>query len=166
MKSVSRPVLLASLLAAALSLPAIADVTATPQPVPAGVTTASLAEQAPVHWVSLAQIAASLDGLPPMAVGFDIDDTLLFSSPGFYRGKQEFSPKDESYLKNPAFWEKMNNGWDAFSVPKQVGKALIAMHLKRGDSIYFVTGRSATRTETVTQTLQQTMGIRPIGSIR
>lgn len=159
MKFVSRPVLLASLLAAVLSLPAVADVTATPQPAPAGVTTASLAEQAPVHWVSLAQIAASLDGLPPMAVGFDIDDTLLFSSPGFYRGKQEFSPKDESYLKNPAFWEKMNNGWDAFSVPKQVGKALIAMHLKRGDSIYFVTGRSATRTETVTQTLQQTMGI-------
>ncbi len=94
-----------------------------------------------------------------MAVGFDIDDTLLFSSPGFYRGKQEFSPNDESYLKNPAFWEKMNNGWDAFSMPKEVGKALIAMHLKRGDHIYFVTGRSATKTETVSQTLQQTMNI-------
>ncbi len=29
-----------------------------------------------------------------MAVGFDIDDTVLFSSPGFYRGKLEFSPND------------------------------------------------------------------------
>ncbi|WP_429105498.1 acid phosphatase AphA [Aeromonas allosaccharophila] len=159
MKHLSRPALLASLLAAALSLPALAGEAATVQPIPAGVTTVTLAQQAPIHWVSVEQIAKSLDGLPPMAVGFDIDDTLLFSSPGFYRGKQEFSPNDESYLKNPAFWEKMNNGWDAFSIPKEVGKALIAMHLKRGDHIYFVTGRSATKTETVSQTLQQTMSI-------
>ncbi|MFR9719789.1 hypothetical protein ACL00X_10575 [Aeromonas diversa] len=53
-----------------------------------------LAHQAPVHWVSADQIAASLAGQPPMAVGFDIDDTRLFSSPGFYRGKHEFSPHD------------------------------------------------------------------------
>lgn len=159
MKHISRPALLASLLAAALSQPAVAGQAATVQPIPAGVTTVTLAQQAPIHWVSVEQIAKSLDGLPPMAVGFDIDDTLLFSSPGFYRGKQEFSPNDESYLKNPAFWEKMNNGWDAFSMPKEVGKALIAMHLKRGDHIYFVTGRSATKTETVSQILQQTMNI-------
>ncbi|MCX7133832.1 acid phosphatase AphA [Aeromonas sp.] len=156
MPAFPRLALLASLLAATLSLPALADQVVTS---PTGVTTVTLARQAPIHWVSVAQIATSLDGLPPMAVGFDIDDTLLFSSPGFYRGKQEFSPNDESYLKNPAFWEKMNNGWDAFSVPKEVGKALIALHLKRGDHIYFVTGRSATRTETVSRTLQQTMGI-------
>ncbi|MDM5132686.1 acid phosphatase AphA [Aeromonas piscicola] len=156
MPAFPRLALLASLLAATLSLPAMADQAVTS---PTGVTTVTLARQAPIHWVSVAQIATSLDGLPPMAVGFDIDDTLLFSSPGFYRGKQEFSPNDESYLKNPAFWEKMNNGWDAFSVPKEVGKALIALHLKRGDHIYFVTGRSATRTETVSRTLQQTMGI-------
>ena len=156
MPAFSRLTLIASLFAATFSLPALADQIVTS---PAGVTTVTLAQQAPVHWVSVEQIAKSLDGLPPMAVGFDIDDTLLFSSPGFYRGKQEFSPNDESYLKNPAFWEKMNNGWDAFSMPKEVGKALIAMHLKRGDHIYFVTGRSATKTETVSQTLQQTMGI-------
>lgn len=156
MPAFPRLALLASLLAATLSLPAMADQAVTS---PTGVTAVTLARQAPIHWVSVAQIATSLDGLPPMAVGFDIDDTLLFSSPGFYRGKQEFSPSDESYLKNPAFWEKMNNGWDAFSVPKEVGKALIALHLKRGDHIYFVTGRSATRTETVSRTLQQTMGI-------
>ena len=96
--------------------------------------------------MSVTQIARSLDGLLPMAVGFDIDDTLLFSSPGGYRGKQAFSPNGESDLKNPAFWEKMSNGWDAFSVPKEVGKALIAMHFPRGDHIYFVTGRSANST--------------------
>ena len=48
----------------------------------------------------------------------------------------------------------MNNGWDEFSIPKEVARSLIAMHVKRGDSIYFVTGRSQTKTETVSKTLQ------------
>jgi len=127
---------------------------ANPAPLYPGVNVAQLAQQSPVHWVSVAQIENSLVGRPPIAVGFDIDDTVLFSSPGFYRGQKEFSPGKEDYLKNPKFWEKMNNGWDDFSMPKEVAKQLIDMHLKRGDSIYFVTGRSQTKTETVTKTLQ------------
>lgn len=125
-----------------------------PTPLYTGTTAAILAEQAPIHWVSVAQIENSLMGRPPMAVGFDIDDTVLFSSPGFWRGKKMYSPDSEAYLKNPEFWEKMNNGWDEFSMPKEVGRQLIAMHIKRGDSIYFVTGRSQTKTETVSKTLQ------------
>ena len=119
-----------------------------------GIDAATLAQQTPIHWVSVAQIENSLLGQPPMAIGFDIDDTVLFSSPGFWRGKKQFSPHSEAYLKTPEFWEKMNNGWDEFSIPKEVARALIAMHVKRGDSIYFVTGRSQTKTETVSKTLQ------------
>lgn len=74
-----------------------------PSPLNPGTNVARLAEQAPVHWVSVAQIENSLAGRPPMAVGFDIDDTVLFSSPGFWRGKKIFSPESEDYLKNPAF---------------------------------------------------------------
>lgn len=125
-----------------------------PTPLYTGTTAAILAEQAPIHWVSVAQIENSLTGRPPMVVGFDIDDTVLFSSPGFWRGKITYSPDSEAYLKNPEFWENMNNGWDDFSIPKEVARALIAMHVKRGDSIYFVTGRSQTKTETVSKTLQ------------
>ena len=125
-----------------------------PSPLNPGTNVARLAEQAPIHWVSVAQIENSLAGRPPMAVGFDIDDTVLFSSPGFWRGKKTFSPESEDYLKNPVFWEKMNNGWDEFSMPKEVARQLIAMHVKRGDSIWFVTGRSQTKTETVSKTLQ------------
>lgn len=51
----------------------------TPQPLWVGTNVAQLAEQAPIHWVSVAQIENSLLGRPPMAVGFDIDDTVLFS---------------------------------------------------------------------------------------
>lgn len=125
-----------------------------PAPLNPGVSVAQLAQQVPIHWVSVAQIENSLLGRPPIAVGFDIDDTVLFSSPGFYRGQKEYSPGKQDYLKNPEFWEKMNNGWDEFSMPKEVAKSLIAMHLRRGDSIYFVTGRSQTKTETVTKSLQ------------
>lgn len=125
-----------------------------PSPLYPGTDVAKLAEQAPIHWVSVAQIENSLMGHPPMAVGFDIDDTVLFSSPGFWRGQKTYSPDSQDYLKNPEFWEKMNNVWDAFSIPKEVARSLIAMHVKRGDSIYFVTGRSQTKTETVSKTLQ------------
>ena len=124
-----------------------------PSPLNPGTNVARLAEQAPIHWVSVAQIENSLAGRPPMAVGFDIDDTVLFSSPGFWRGKKTFSPESEDYLKNPVFWEKMNNGWDEFSIPKEVARQLIDMHVRRGDAIFFVTGRSPTKTETVSKTL-------------
>ncbi len=100
-----------------------------PSPLNPGTNVAKLAEQAPIHWVSVAQIENSLAGRPPMAVGFDIDDTVLFSSPGFWRGKKTFSPESEDYLKNPVFWEKMNNGWDEFSIPKEVARQLIDMHV-------------------------------------
>jgi acid phosphatase (class B) len=40
-----------------------------PTPVYTGTTAAILAEQAPIHWVSVAQIENSLMGRPPMAVG-------------------------------------------------------------------------------------------------
>ncbi len=66
-----------------------------PSPLNPGTNVARLAEQAPIHWVSVAQIENSLAGRPPMAVGFDIDDTVLFSSPGFWRGKKTFSPESE-----------------------------------------------------------------------
>ncbi|MBD2796028.1 acid phosphatase AphA [Xenorhabdus sp. 18] len=130
-----------------------------PEQVDSGVTAAGLAQRQAVHWVSVGQIERSLKDQPAMAVGFDIDDTVLFSSPGFYRGKLEYSPNDNSYLKNPAFWQKMNNEWDKFSLPKQVGIDLVQMHLKRGDDIYFITGRAKTKTEAVTQYLQEALHI-------
>lgn len=113
-----------------------------------------------VHWISVKQIAEKLKGKPPMAVGFDIDDTVLFSTPGFYRGKQEFSPNGFSYLHEQKFWDKMNCEWEKFSLPKQIGKELIAMHQKRGDQIYFITGRTASKCEITTQYLKDVFGIK------
>ena len=68
-----------------------------PSPLYPGTDVAKLAEQAPIHWVSVAQIENSLLSHPPMAVGFDIDDTVLFSSPGFWRGQKTYSPDSQDY---------------------------------------------------------------------
>ena len=125
-----------------------------------GVTSAELMNRAAVHWVSVDSIRESLKDMPPMAVGFDIDDTVLYSSPGFVKGKAEFSPDSNDYLENPEFWTKMNSGWDEFSVPKRVAKELIKMHQERGDTIYFVTARPHTKGEKVTEIIQKTFDIK------
>ncbi len=64
----------------------------TPQPLWTGTNMAKLAEQAPIHWVSVAQIENSLLGRQPMAVGFDIDDTVLFSSQDSGAGRKPIHP--------------------------------------------------------------------------
>ncbi len=122
-------------------------------------------EPAQLHWVSVKEIEKSLEGKPPMAVGFDVDDTVLFSSPGFYRGQQMFSPNGYSYLKSQKFWDKMNCGWDKFSLPKQIGQELIDMHQKRGDQIYFITGRNPSQCEITTQYLKDTFDIKDMHKV-
>ncbi|MFC3023759.1 acid phosphatase AphA [Vibrio zhugei] len=112
-----------------------------------------------LNMVSVADLKKELAGKPPMAVGFDIDDTTLFSSPVFYRGQQEFSPNGYSYLTNQKFWDKANCGWDKFSMPKHIAQQLIAMHQKRGDDIYFITGRTGSKCHFTTTYIQKTFHI-------
>jgi len=113
-----------------------------------------IAEQkSDIHWITIQDLISSLEGQPAMNVGFDIDDTVLFSSPGYYYGMQKYSPGENSFLRIDEFWEEMNNGLDRFSIPKECAKALIEMHRKRGDSVYFITARTPTKTETVTDLL-------------
>ncbi|MDD7805153.1 MAG: acid phosphatase AphA [Endozoicomonas sp. (ex Botrylloides leachii)] len=133
------------------------------QPAPVkstGVTSAQLMKRAAVDWVTVDEIKQSLKGKPPMAVGLDIDDTTLFSSPGYFRGKMEYSPNSDAYLKNPAFWKKMNGGWDNFSIPKTIAKKLIKMHEARGDTIYFITARPYTKGEKVTAIIKRDFHIK------
>ncbi|WP_108649610.1 acid phosphatase AphA [Dongshaea marina] len=147
-----------ALAGASVTMPAQAAATDALNP---GVTMNQLTNRQPIHWVSVEQIAASLKGKPAMNVGFDIDDTLLFSSPAFFHGKQVFSPGSNDYLKNPKFWEKVSNGWDKFSIPKESARQLIKMHLERGDHLYFITGRPrpGSGKEDVTEILQKDFSI-------
>ena len=112
-----------------------------------------------VHWITLEQLSGSLGNTAPMAVGFDIDDTVLFSSPCFYEGQQKYSPGSNDYLKNNAFWTETNGGCDRYSIPKDVARALIAEHQRRGDTLFFITARPQTEGEQLTQILRETFAI-------
>lgn len=117
-------------------------------------------QPADIHWITLDTLSSSIQKDAPMAVGFDIDDTVLFSSPCFYAGQQKYSPGSNDYLKNTEFWTETNGGCDRYSIPKDVARSLIAMHQQRGDTLYFITGRPHTEGEQVTTILQQAFGIK------
>lgn len=112
-----------------------------------------------ICWITFEELAASLQGMPPMAVGFDVDDTVLFSSPGFYYGMNKYSPGSTRFMQSDTFWQEMNNELDAFSIPKEIARRLIDLHKSRGDTIYFVTARPATPTEQLTPLLAKIFDI-------
>ena len=118
-----------------------------------------LVEQ-PIHWISVEQLKKELEGKAPINVSFDIDDTVLFSSPCFYHGQQKYSPGKHDYLKNQDFWNEVNAGCDQYSIPKQIAIDLINMHQARGDQIYFITGRTAGDKDGVTSVLQKAFNIK------
>lgn len=132
-----------------------------------GVTTSELLATAPVHWVSVDQIAASLEGQPPIVVGFDVDDTVLFSSPCFYYGKMKYSPTSEDYLKMDAFWTDIHtNNCDQYSIPKDVARKLIDLHTARGDEIFFITGRTrGSGGETLTAAIKKAFNIEKMNDV-
>ena len=147
-----------------LAAPAFAEDVSNLNP---GITTSEILATAPVHWVSVDQIAASLEGQPPMAVGFDVDDTVLFSSPCFYYGKMKYSPTSEDYLKMDAFWTDIHtNNCDQYSIPKDVARKLIDLHTARGDDIYFITGRTrGSGGETLTAAIKKAFNIEKMNDV-
>ncbi|OBX04918.1 acid phosphatase [Gallibacterium genomosp. 3] len=125
-----------------------------------GTNAREMLQQAPIHWVSIEQIKKSLEGKGPINVSFDIDDTVLFSSPCFYYGQQKYSPNGFEYLKKQEFWDEVNAGCDKYSIPKEAAKELIKMHQERGDSVYFITGRTAGKVDGVTPILEKALGVK------
>lgn len=95
-----------------------------------------------VNYVSVEDIEKSLEGKKPINVSFDIDDTVLFSSAYFQYGKTVISPGSFDYLKDQKFWDMVADMGDQHSIPKESMKKLIKMHIKRGDNIFFITGRT------------------------
>jgi acid phosphatase (class B) len=110
---------------------------------------------------------------PPIVVGFDVDDTLIFSAPAFNALEPAYPanvirPKDYAAL-TPAqrrqyheFWNRLNEEYDDRSIPKRIGKQLLELHLRRGDDIYIISRRQGTvpPTNTVTHRLERMFGIR------
>jgi acid phosphatase (class B) len=126
-------------------------------------TTAVTVASKPVKYVTIEQIKASLPP-EPVVVGFDIDDTVLFSSPGFYYGLfNHDGPRRSNKYGNPdtlwtckAFWNDMNGKFDKFSIPKASAQDVILMHRQRGDTIVFITARDSSQANIVPKILAET----------
>ena len=135
----------------------------------AGLTSFASAEEIKTfnkfYTISIADIEKSLPK-EPISIGLDVDDTALFSSPGFYyafnnhdgaNGENIYGKKP---LSNMKFWEDLCTKFDRFSMPKNSTKALLEMHKKRGDRIYFITARpDASPNEILTDQLHQAFGL-------
>ena len=110
-------------------------------------------------------------GLPkaPIAVGFDVDDTLLFSSPGYYYGATNTDGPGGSnkygadYHGSKAFWVDMNSRLGQFSIPKLVAGEALRRHFARGDRIYIITARPPSRGEKVSALLQRVFKVKLAG---
>ena len=106
------------------------------------------------------EIAASLPE-KTISVGFDVDDTVLFSSPGFYYafsntdGPNGSNKYGDRPLSSDQFWKDQSCDFDRFSMPKESAREILAMHQKRGDKIYFITARPPVKGEILTRHLHR-----------
>lgn len=132
-----------------------------------------------IRWTDLATLAATLPPAP-LDVVFDVDDTVLFTSPGFQWGTRTYGaevvkagapvreadlPSDDARRRFREFWSKMNNELDQWSVKKWIAVELIKLHKMRGDRIHFVTKRVRTGSEKVTELIAKTFdlaGMEPV----
>lgn len=96
--------------------------------------------------ITLEDLEATLPPAP-VRVGFDVDDTVLFSQPGFFYAKtNRDGPSGENRygerpLDNEVFWTDQLEEHDKFSMPKKIALKLLQLHKERGDEIHFVTAR-------------------------
>ena len=90
----------------------------------------------------------------PISIGFDVDDTILFSTPafeqGFKSGEKPFSQK---------FWEIVNNSDRQYSIVKKKTEQIIKEHQKNGATIYVITAREPYNVDGLKNFLGDRLGI-------
>lgn len=126
----------------------------------------------PGRWISLETLDRSLPPAPA-AVGFDIDDTLMFTSPGFNMvlygkdasGVNPYGANQRAVVANPKAWEDLHTVHDAYALPKDIGKRLLDLHKRRGDKIYLITARVGIKGELLEQRVRQLFGVELAGPL-
>lgn len=109
--------------------------------------------------VTIAQIESTLPE-HPIAVGFDVDETLICSTPTWYYlatnhdGPEGSNKYGGQVRTHPDFWADANR-LDGFSIPKQAARDLLALHRRRGDRICIITSRVRTPDEQLSLILRQ-----------
>jgi acid phosphatase (class B) len=92
-----------------------------------------------------------------LKVGFDVDDTLLFSSPGFDRAKARKDVKPYSWL----FWRIVNESDAELSTVKKKTREILEKHKAEGAEIFVVTARHPHGGEELMRYLYRELGVPP-----
>ncbi len=113
--------------------------------------------------VTVAQVESTLPN-HPISVGFDVDETMICSTPVWYylatnhEGPGWSNKYGNQVRQHPDFWADANR-LDSFSIPKQAARDLIALHKRRGDHICVITMRIQTPGEQLTSTLRRELSL-------
>jgi acid phosphatase (class B) len=86
-------------------------------------------------------------------VGFDLDDTLLFSTPAFKVGF------DTAPFDTYDFWVAVNTSDDGRSTIKTSVKAIYDSHVDNGDTVYIITARKDIDSDAVRNVCHELFGI-------
>jgi len=116
--------------------------------------------------VSVEDIKESLDGLGPITAGLDIDETTFFTESIYYYGLTNIDGPNGTNLygsdplRNPEFISKVNNEFVGQYIPKKGAEDVISMHLSRGDNVVFITKKTSSEEEQITEYITSVFGIK------
>ncbi len=108
----------------------------------------------PAEFIDIKSYKRQFANKKAMNIGFDIDDTIWFSSAPFFNATNEYGHNFPA-----EFWETMNTSLDKYSIPKTIAQQLLTFHKERNDTIYFITARPKTNSETVTNRIINTFNL-------
>jgi acid phosphatase (class B) len=104
---------------------------------------------------SQAVIPSGQDAGKRLKVGFDLDDTLLSSTPAFNKG---FRSIHQPFSKR--FWMLVNKSDKGNSVVKKKAVEILEKHQENGDEVYIITARRPYGTEPLIYFINETFGIK------
>ena len=88
-----------------------------------------------------------------ISVGFDIDDTLLFSTPAFNKARESFQ------FGTDEFWSLVNSLDEEYSPIKKKVYEIVKQHLQSGNKIYAITARPGNNGNALKRTINKKFGI-------
>jgi len=119
----------------------------------------------PYTTVTVDDIKESLKGKGPVTAGLDIDATTFFTESIYYYGLENIDGPDgtnlygDDPLSNPDFIYKVNNDFAGQYIPKEGAKEVINMHLERGDRVIFITKKTSSEDERISEYITSVFGI-------
>ncbi len=89
-----------------------------------------------------------------LKVGFDVDDTILFSSPNF-----DVANNTDIEKFSKEYWEMVNSSDEKYSKIKKKTVEIIKKHLENGDEVFVITARPSYGKEGLVNFLNKALNI-------